>query len=89
MIGGSTLVGVGLLMLDWTSELVGLSISEQATVWTLRYPTHDPRGDLGAKARSDIIPCLAQKQKIMVVVVVLSIYLVDFAVNAGMEVLPA
>lgn len=36
MIGGSTLVGAGLLMLGWTSELVGFFISEQATVWTLR-----------------------------------------------------
>jgi hypothetical protein len=89
MIGGSILVGVGLLILDWTSKLVGLFISEQATVWTLRYSTHDPGGDLGVKARSDIILCPAQKQKITVVVVVLSIYLVDFAVNAGMEVLPA
>jgi hypothetical protein len=66
---------------------VGFFISEQATVWTLRYSTHDPREDLGVKARSDIIPC-PQKQKITIVVAVLSIYLVDFAVNAGMEVLP-
>lgn len=89
MIGGSILVGAGILMLGWTSELVGFFIAEQATVWTLRYSTHDPREDLGVKAHSDIIPCPAQKQKITIVVAVLSIYLVDFAVNAGMEVLPA
>ena len=37
------------------------------------------------RARSDIISCPTQKQKITIVVAVLSIYLVDFAVNAGME----
>jgi hypothetical protein len=89
MIGGSILVGAGVLMLGWTSELVGFLRSEQATVWTLRYSTHDPREDLGVKARFDIMPCPAQKRKITIVVAVLSTYLVDFAVNAGMEVLPA
>jgi hypothetical protein len=83
------LVGAGPLMLGWTSELVGFFISEQATVWTLRYSTYEPREDLGAEACSDITPCPAQKQKIAIVVAVLSIYLVDFAANASMEVLPA
>jgi len=63
MIGGSILVGAGLLMLGWASELVGFLIFEQATVWTLRYSTHDPREDLGVKVRSDIIPCPAQNRR--------------------------
>jgi hypothetical protein len=62
MIGGSILVGAGLLMLGWTSELVGFFVSEQATVWTLRHSTHYPREDLGVKARSDIIPCRAETE---------------------------
>jgi hypothetical protein len=87
MIGGSILVGAGVLMFGWTSELVGL-ISEQATVWTLRYSIHDPREDLGIKARFDIMPCPTQKWRITTVVAVLSTYLVDFAANTGIEVLP-
>jgi solute carrier family 45, member 1/2/4 len=33
MIGGSVLVGVGLLLLGWTPELVGLFVSEEVLVW--------------------------------------------------------
>jgi solute carrier family 45 protein 1/2/4 len=33
MIGGSVLVGAGLLLLGWTPELVGLFVSEEVLVW--------------------------------------------------------
>ena len=72
MIGGALIVAVCLLILGWTGEIVRLFVREPETVggrihYTLGIPAYD-----GLQAKSWTIA-----------LAVLSIYAVDFAINAG------
>ena len=72
MIGGALIVAVCLLVLGWTGEIVRLFVTEPETVgdWNysdLRVPAYD-----GLQAKSCTIA-----------LAVITIYAVDFAINAG------
>ena len=72
MIGGALIVAVCLLVLGWTGEIVRVFVTEPATVghWIQsisRVPAY-----VGLQAKSCTIA-----------LAVLTIYVVDFAINAG------
>ena len=74
MIGGSILVGLCLIVLGWTKEIVGLFVSDD----------DDTVGDANWKCDAvQQLLIVEQKQSCTIALAVLSIYAVDFAINAG------
>lgn len=71
MIGGSIIVAVCLLVLGWTAEIVGLFSTEPDTV------SERACSSLG------LTDCCVQTRSCTIALAVLSIYAVDFAINAG------
>lgn len=71
MIGGSVVVALCLLVLGWTAEIVGLFATEPDTVSGRPLSSLDST-DSPMQVRSGTIA-----------LAVLSIYAVDFAINAG------
>ena len=71
MIGGTIIVGFGLLILGWTGEIVGIFVEDTDLVGRQLLC----RGCTGTD-------CL-QKRKCTIALAVASIYAVDFAINAG------
>ena len=73
MIGGSLIVGVCLVVLGWTAEIVGLFVTEEHMVRA------------GTKVGEDgwSLTQKRQKRSCTIALAVLSIYAVDFAINAG------
>ena len=71
MIGGSLIVGLCLVVLGWTSEIVGIFVSEPVFVSHLHVFQ-------GGK-----IAYTTQKRSCTIALAVISIYAVDFAINAG------
>lgn len=76
MVGGAIIVGLCLLVLGWTTEIVGTFVKEQQMVSDVRYRVKRP-----SLNRS-------QKRSCTVTLAVLSIYAVDFAINAGKQRFP-
>lgn len=72
MIGGALIVAVCLLVLGWTGEIVRLFVREPETVGDWNYPV------LGNSAYDGL-----QAKSCTIALAVLSIYAVDFAINAG------
>ena len=72
MIGGALIVAVCLLVLGWTGEIVRLFVREPETVGDLNQHILGVPVDDGLQAKSCTIA-----------LAVLSIYAVDFAINAG------
>lgn len=72
MIGGALIVAVCLLVLGWTGEIVRLFVKEPETVGDWSYP------NLGVPAYEGL-----QAKSCTIALAVLSIYAVDFAINAG------
>ena len=72
MIGGSIIVGVCLLVLGWTAEIVGFFVTEPNTV----SGKEDSSLALAWLIRHKVRSCT-------IALAVLSIYAVDFAINAG------
>lgn len=72
MIGGALVVGACLLVLGWTAEIVGIFISEPATV-----------GFPKLQGTWEEVLSKMQKKSATIALAVLSIYAVDFAINAG------
>lgn len=71
MIGGTIIVGFGLLVLGWTGEIVGIFVEDTDLVSRqVRC-----RGCNGTDS--------LQKRKCTIVLAVVGIYAVDFAINAG------
>ena len=70
MIGGSLIVGLCLIVLGWTSEIVGIFVQEASLVSS---------GDHLKTGSDDTL----QKRSCTIALAVLSIYAVDFAINAG------
>jgi len=72
MLVGSVVVSLCLLVLGWTAEIVGLFITDKELVW------------FGTIAFQEEITRLTRKQKreATITLAVLSIYAVDFAINA-------
>ncbi len=73
MVGGALIVAVCLLILGWTGELVGLFTKDPETVGGLVYTYRGIISYQILKAKSCTIG-----------LAVLSIYAVDFAINAGL-----
>ena len=73
MVGGSLIVGACLVVLGWTAEIVGLFVTEEGMV----------RHYLLAKVKSLLLRICWQKRRCTIALAVLSIYAVDFAINAG------
>ena len=71
MIGGSLIVGMGLLVLGWTSEIVSIFIKHPDTVSHKVLVSFEQDHDT------------LQKPAWTIALAVLSIYIVDFAINAG------
>lgn len=71
MIGGSVVVALCLLVLGWTAEIVGLFATEPDTV------SGRPLSSLNSA------DSLVQVRSGTIALAVLSIYAVDFAINAG------
>lgn len=72
MIGGALIVAVCLLVLGWTGEIVQLFVREPKTVGDWTY------SPLGVLAYDGL-----QAKSCTIALAVLSIYAVDFAINAG------
>lgn len=72
MIGGALIVAVCLLVLGWTGEIVRLFVREPETVGDWEYSL------LGVTAYDGL-----QAKSCTIALAVLSIYAVDFAINAG------
>lgn len=72
MIGGALIVAVCLLVLGWTGEIIRLFVREPEMVGDCLYSSLGPKADDGLQAKSCTIA-----------LAVLSIYAVDFAINAG------
>lgn len=72
MIGGALIVAVCLLVLGWTGEIVRLFVRDVETVGARNYRVLGYSAYDGLQARSCTIA-----------LAVLSIYFVDFAINAG------
>ena len=72
MVGGALIVAVCLLVLGWTGEIVRMFVTEPETVgpWTYSSFTASAYQSLQAKSCT-------------IALAVLSIYAVDFAINAG------
>ena len=71
MVGGAIIVGLCLLVLGWTKEIVGLFITDGSTVCS------------GEAAVFVAYVDPLQKKNATIALAVLSIYAVDFAINAG------
>ena len=78
MVGGTIIVSACLLVLGWTSEIVGAFVTDGETV---QYPTLGFEIWYGAH---DL-----QKRSAIISIAVLSIYAVDFAINAGKAAIPS
>lgn len=72
MIGGALIVAVCLLILGWTGEIVRLFVGDTETVSVCNNPSKSFPAHDGLQAKSYTIA-----------LAVLSIYAVDFAINAG------
>lgn len=72
MIGGSVIVGACLVILGWTAEIVSLFVTEEHLVSQTNYSAERWPAD-GTR----------QKRSCTIALAVLSIYAVDFAINAG------
>lgn len=72
MIGGAAVVSMGLLVLGWTTEIVGFFIPESELV------SRSNRSE-----NSCMIDLFHQRRVLTITLAVLSIYLVDFAINAS------
>lgn len=75
MIGGSIIVAACLLVLGWTAEIVGLFATEPETV------------SGRALLILGLTDCFVQVRSCTIALAVLSIYAVDFAINAGQRIL--
>jgi solute carrier family 45 protein 1/2/4 len=85
MVGGAVIVGICLLVLGWTAEIVGLFVDDPATVLLL-FPRNSAHAVLLFACEPVNVPLLTergQRKSATVVLAVLSIYAVDFAINAG------
>ena len=72
MIGGSLIVGACLVVLGWTAEIVGLFVVDKETVISImRF------------REVTLLTICGQKRLCTIALAVLSIYAVDFAINAG------
>lgn len=71
MIGGAMIVSMGLFVLGWTTEIVGFFIPESELV-----SAHSPCSTYLSNP-----PC--KRRILTITLAVLSIYLVDFAINAS------
>ena len=78
MVGGTIIVSACLLVLGWTSEIVGIFVTDKETV---QYPTLGFGIWYGAHG--------LQKRSATISIAVLSIYAVDFAINAGEATMPS
>ena len=72
MIGGALIVAVCLLILGWTGEIVRMFVTESETVGPRAY------SNFGVSAYQSL-----QAKSCTIALAVLSIYAVDFAINAG------
>ena len=73
MIGGSLIVGACLVVLGWTAEIVGIFVTEEGMVIA-------PNVEIGDRS---LTSWRWQKRSCTIALAVLSIYAVDFAINAG------
>ena len=78
MVGGTIIVSACLLVLGWTSEIVGTFVTDKETV---QYPLVGSEYGYGAHG--------LQKRSATISIAVLSIYAVDFAINAGKATIPS
>ena len=72
MVGGALIVAVCLLVLGWTGEIVRIFVREPETVGDWKYSL------LGVTAYDGL-----QAKSCTIALAVISIYAVDFAINAG------
>lgn len=79
MVGGAIIVGIFLLVLGWTTEIVGMFVSEPHAV------SDTPMTFIRNLLRSQHLTRRAQKRNCTIALAVLAIYVVDFAINAGLR----